>query len=224
MPEPREIQAHLVAFDEVHDLPGSWPASRLRRLVELLELEGVGDDELRDMATMGLQDHDPEDAAALVLQAVFGDGMRTGVREELAHDLGGDRPWEEFATLSQQRGIFEACVLLQEALPRSFGKPDAVRCELALTATGNTARGWLEAEPVDPALLLRVLAAGMGEQAVLRRLFEDALAGPAFPEAPAIVWHSERVADGTLAVWSSHQWLDPLEDAGEWSAKVWPDL
>jgi hypothetical protein len=88
-------------------------------------------------------------------------------------------------------------------------------------------RVWLDAPNPDPALLLRILAAGMDDHAVLNRLFEDALAGPAFAEAGAIVWHLSRCAGAApereFVLVSSHQWFDPLRKLESWTATAWAD-
>jgi hypothetical protein len=221
--DPREFSVRLLSFKEIHELPGSWPLQRLRRLLEILEIDEVSDAEAMDMALMALQDFDPEDAAGRVLEAVFGDAMRAGVRQNLAHDLSGARPWEEFADLGPQAGIFETCVLLQRAFPRDFEKPDAIAVSVAIETASRTGAGWVEALSPDPGLMLRLLAPGMGDRAVLRRLFGDALAGPSFPEAAGIVWHLAHTAPRELSVSSSVQFFGPLEDADAWTAKAWPD-
>ena len=94
----------------------------------------------------------------------------------------------------------------------------------ALEAPG---RSWLAAE-LDPALLLRLLAAGMDQRALVRRLFGEALVGDRFPEAEWILWHVERAATDelqgvTLVIHSSIPWLEPLAEADVWTAKGWPD-
>ncbi len=158
---------------------------------------------------------------------VFGDAMRSGVRRNLAHDLPEDRPWEEFADLAQQVGIFNAVVLLQQAFPRNYGKPDAVAISVNVATASARGLAWLDAPTPDPALLLRILAAGMDDRAVLRRLFHDSLSGTQFPEAAAILWHVVRepatATDRVFRMVASHQWFDPLEDREGWTATAWED-
>ena len=226
--EPRDFQATVVAAKEVHELPGSWPTDRLQALLADLEVDAVGDDEAMEMATMALQDLKVDDASDRVLRAVFGDRMRSGVRQNLVPELQEDRPWEEFADITQQAGIFEAVTLLQRAFPREFGKPDATALDLRLETGSPSAGEWLDAPSPDPGLLLRVLAAGMDDHAVLRRLFEASLASDRFPEAASILWHVGRVetvlpARGFRVV-SSQQWLAGLSEGQSFPARAWPDV
>ena len=225
--EPREFQVQLQDKKQIHELPDGWPPSRLLTLLALLEVEGVSEEEALEMALLVLQDSPPDEAADKVLEVVFGGTMRPGIRRNLAHDLNEERPWEDFADLAQQAGIFNAVVLLQRAFPREFDKPDAVSITVSLTTASERGKAWLDAPTPDPALLLRILAAGMDDRAVLHRLFGDALKGPSFPEAGSILWRVARLGASDPAreftLISSHQWFDPLKNQESWTAKVWPD-
>ena len=225
--ETREFQAHLVEWKEIHELPGGWPPSRLLSLLTSLEMDGVSPDDAPEMALMALQDHEPDEAADFVLEAVFGETMRPGVRRNLAHDLTEERPWEDFADITQQVGIFNAVVLLQRAFPREYDKPDAVSATVRLDTASEKGQGWLDAPVPDPGLLIRILAGGMNDHAVLLRLFDEALQGASFPEAGSILWNVSRPQGAESAreflLISSHQWLDPLKDAKDWTASAWPD-
>jgi hypothetical protein len=67
----------------------------------------------------------------------------------------------------------------------------------------------------------------MGDNAVLRRLFSEALRGPSFVDAGAILWQvSRRTGAGAaheFELISSHQWFDPLKNLESWTAKAWVD-
>ncbi|MEZ4387166.1 MAG: hypothetical protein R3D98_06235 [Candidatus Krumholzibacteriia bacterium] len=225
--EPRDFQAQLLAWQEIHELPDGWPGNRLLALLVRLEVDGVAESEAADLALLALQDLAPDEAADRVLEVIFGDTMRGGVRRNLAHDLTGVRPWEEFADLSRQAGIFEAVVLLQKAFPRDYDRPDAVAVDLSLTTTSERGNAWLDAPTVDPALLARIIAAGLDPRATLLRLFSASLAGPRFPEAAWILWRVERQPgpgpDRRFRLVSSPQWFAPLQGLETWTAKAWPD-
>jgi len=174
-----------------------------------------------------LQDLEPDEAADRVLETVFGDRMRPGVMQNLAHELTEERPWEEFADINHQAGIFNAVVLLQQAFTREFDKPDAVSVDVRVETASATGLAWLDAPAPDPALLLRILAGGMDDRAVLRRLFGESLKGTIFPEAGAILWHTSRLAANEsvreFSLISSHQWFDPLKDMEDWTSIAWID-
>ena len=215
-------------WQEVHALPGSWPLEQLRKVLELAEFDDeVSDADLPEMTAMALQDMKPRLASELVLEAVFGDSMKAGVRQNNAEDLQQDKPWQEFPVLAQQAGVFEAVVLLQKTFPRYFGIPDAVKLTLDVAAADAEGEALL-AKPPEAALLLRLLAAGMPDTAVMRRLFVDELACENWPAASGVLWQVHKLPDSDakthrFEIYSSMQWLEPLEEAGEWQAKAWPD-
>jgi len=225
--ESREFQARLLNWSEIHELPGGWTPVRLLSLLAGMEVSGVSENDALDMTIMALQDNEPDEASDRVLEAVFGETMRPGVRQNLAHDLTDERPWENFADISHQMGIFNAIVLLQKAFPRNFDRPDAVSVTIHLDTESERGRKWLDASSPDPALLLRILAAGMDESAILKRLFGEALEGTSFPEAGSILWQISRTAEAAptrgFALISSNEWFEPLKNLRDWTATAWPD-
>ncbi len=229
---PREaFQLRIDQWAEIHSLPDSWPTAALRDVLRLADFDdAVADDDVAEMAVMALQDLPPREASELVLEVLFGDAMSAGVRQNLSDDLGDDRPWEHYAGVSRQAGIFEAVVLLQRAFPRSFGVPDALRLRVEVQAKGEDGCAWLRSGP-RPALLLRLFASGMEGGAILRRLYESELAGDRFPDANGILWRIDEVERSEVLqpttcvydVYSSCQWLAPLEGHEPWQAAGWPD-
>lgn len=224
----------VLEFDEIHTLPGSWTSERYREILDRLDfdnIDSIAESDLAEMAAMAAQDEGLRNASDQVLSLVFGNSMSPGVRQNLIDDLPGERPWELFAELSQQAGIFEAVEFLQRAFPSEFGIPDAARIRVRVTGRGKQATDWLREGP-NASLLLRLLADAMDDRSTLRRLYADKLQSPPFPEADSIVWHvakiDDRVEDSpafcVFEVYSSLQWLGPLRDAdGETLSDAEPD-
>lgn len=220
------LEVEVLASQEIHELPGDWGPAALQDLLADLEIDtaGASDADLLDLALMALGDLEPDDAGAVVLHAVFGETMSAGVRANLAADLEGDRPWEESADLQRQEGIFTAVVLLQQALPRQFGKPDATWAKIAITAptpddAEELARG-------NPAVLVRVLAPGLGSHSTVTCLYAEGVGAGEFPEAEHILWRRTLIRDHDnprrviLEVYGSQSFLGTLEDAQPWQAKI----
>lgn len=225
--ETREFQAELLSWKEIHELPGGWPPARLLALLARLEVDEVSEDDALEMAVLALQDLETDEAADRVLEVVFGDTMRHGVMQNLAHELTEDQPWEDFADIRHQKGILNAIVLLQQAFPRDYDRPDAVSVRVRLHTDSARGIAWLDEPDPDPALLLRILAGGMDNRAMLKRLFEDSLKGTDFPEADGIIWqlarHPEAEPAREFTLVSSHQWFDPLKDLADWTTQAWID-
>jgi hypothetical protein len=229
-----DFTIEVLEFSEVHTLPGTWDSQSYRSILEELDYDEIADiaeSDLPEMAAMAAQDAGQRKAADRVLSFVFGDAMSAGVRQNLIDDLTDERPWEQFADLELQAGIFEAVEFLQRAFPTDFGIPDAARVRVRLTAKGKHPIEWLRDGP-EPSLLLRLLADAMDEEATLRRLYADQLESKSFPEAAAILWRVSKTEDDldrepaccVLEVHSSLQWLGPLREAdGEHHSFAEPD-
>ncbi len=224
----------VLEFSEIHTLPGTWGRERYRELLERLDfddIEDVADADLADMATMAAQDKGVRFAADQVLVLVFGDALSAGVRQNLIEDLKDEKPWDHFADLDRQAGVFETVDFLQRAFPREFGIPDAARVLVRVTAASKQSAVWLQERP-KASLLLRLLADAMGEQSTLRRLFEEQLDSTKFPEADSLIWLVSKTDDRLdqepatceFEIHSSLQWLGPLRDVrGETASDAEPD-
>lgn len=224
--EPVTIAAEVLTCREVHELPGDWDAAGLRRLLTGLEVDtdGAAESDLADLALMALGDLEHREAGVAVLRAVFADSMPTGVRASLAADLEEDRPWEDFADITRQAGIFTAVVLLQRAFPKLFGKPDATRVKVAFTAPTPAEAAALAAAP--PAVILRALAPGLGSRSIVTRIYADGLRQDPFPEAENILWRHVLRVDPVeprrvlAEFYGAQSFLGPLADADPWQAAV----
>jgi hypothetical protein len=229
---PKELfNVEICEVEEVHVLPGMWLPEQLQNVLSLAEYdEPVAETELLDMTLLVLQDFEEQVAGEIVLQAVFGESMSAGVRENLVDDLRDDRPWEQFSRVNQQQGVFQAVVLLQLAFPRRYGVPDALRIRLKVSATDTQTNRWLTNGPTA-LLLLRLLASAMDDDAVLMRLYGKEMQVKGFPHAEAILWSVqtvERSEGGAGAVYvcdiySAHQWLSPLAEMQNWQGVATPD-
>jgi len=187
----KDFEVSILSSKQVHSLPGTWSPVSLRALLALVEFEDadqIADTDLPDMAIMAIQDLGNQQAGERVLEVIFGDTMRPGVRQNLVDDLQQDEPWEDFANVSQQRGIFEAVVLLQQAFPNRYAQPDAL--SLLITVKGAQDPDQLASRIANPAWLVRLLASGMDESTPLHRLYEAEIASGPFTEAAGLLWHS----------------------------------
>ena len=128
--------------------------------------------------------------------------------------------------MEKQADIFRAVVILQKAFPNLFGTPDAIRMSLTVRPRKAETVRWLAKEP-DAGFIVRLLAGGMQEDAVLRRLYEDDLVGKRFDAARHILWQTRVLKTGEtsagIEVISSHQWLDTLQHVRNWQCTAWQD-
>ena len=222
---PNKYKVSIVSKKDVHTLTGIWDADSLRCMLDLADADDIGeiaDSDLLDIAVMVLQDLGNQKAGELVLEAVFGETMRPGVRQNLVDDLQENEPWSDFAEVDQQRGIFVAVCLLQQAFPNLYGTPDAV--ELGVNVKAGAAQDLAPLLELRPEWVVRLLSAGLDQHNILHRLYTDELVSGAFADAPGLIWQLQigEVGDqGTscnFTVIASTQLLGSLATGQEFSA------
>lgn len=213
-----EFDVRIVAFDVLEKLAESWQDNHFAEMLQEMDYgdtSGMSSAELHEMTLLSLQEREPAEAAEVVLRCRFGDRLRDGQIRNCSHEMFDEKLWEQYAEISHHEDFFHAGSLLFEAFPREFPTPDAVRIQLEVQAQ-NAAGNEILSHPVQEPLVVRLLADGMPETAVLHRLFDDQLTGGPFPEAESILWimHQEMLDKTTLRleVISSGYWLDPLKD------------
>lgn len=193
---PNSYEVSILSISEVHALPGTWDNDALRTLLELGEVDGLGDiadEDLLEMSLMVLQDLGNQKAGELVLETVFGSSMRPGVRQNLVDDLQENEPWNDFAEVSQQRGIFIAVCLLHKAFPTRYGTPDALKIRVRFQPLASSDAA-VPGVP-RPDWLIRKLAQGMSEHAIVHRLYGAELKTGEFRDAAGLIWNCEPVDD-----------------------------
>ncbi len=219
----------VVRFEVLKELEGVWLPSDFLALLELMEFgdtADIGAEELREMCLMSLQDLEPRDAATVVLQYRLGDRLRKGEISNMSGEMLDEKLWEEDSDMTLHEHLFNVGSLLAAAFPARFPEPDAVRVSLQITAANPAAREVLS-HPLDEAFLVRLLADGMDDSAVLPRLFEEQLKSASFPEAESIVWtlQTEAIDDNAVQtdVISSGYWLDSLRDTRSYQSSAYGD-
>ncbi|UOQ55252.1 hypothetical protein [Hymenobacter cellulosivorans] len=219
----KNFTVERLSFETLSALPDSWTNQDYRELLLLLDFEEAGEiepAELKAMCLMALTDLEPTEAAQLVLTYLFADQLTPGQVENLAHQMLTEKLWEENPQLHQHEGFFKATQLLYEAYNGKFPRAEAVRFQVQFTAAEADDLTLFAHQPEAP--LLRLLAPGMPDNTLLKRLFGDQLAGTSFPEAPFIIWQLRTIRQEAttlvLEVVGSAYWLDDFKYADTYEA------
>jgi len=220
-----KFELKINTVETVNELPESWSTAAYRELLTQLEFDGLEDvpeDQLRDYAVMALQDLEPADAAAALVELTIGDRLSDGRKQNLATDMPTDRCWEEYPDLSCHEAIFNAQILLNQAFPET-PIPEINKVGAALSSLNQPAEQFLvdHATAIPEAVLVRCLASAAAEDSILNRLFEDPIAGADFPEAENIAWQviteslppeGSKRQRRSLSLYSPIRWTSDLED------------
>lgn len=227
------FEVTIERYETLNSMPESWPVAALRALLDVLEVDtsSLSDEDLNGYALMALQELEPEEAASIVLTQTLGGLMTPGQIRNLREEMKDDRKWEDSADMRTHEPIFNAQILLGEAFPATYSTPDVVRLT-ALVRAIDPEGEILLGKPMTEPLLVRMLADGMPDSSVLKRLFDDALIKGPFPEASQILWQYrvENIDDESAAgiarrvvLYSPKSWMGPLKQARSYTSSAFPD-
>lgn len=217
-----KFEVHVRSVLEIQELPDAWTSEDYKNLLELADFEDwdeIDESELKDYTIMALQDLEEEEAAAVVLGYKFQGRLTKGQIQSIVYDMMEVNIWEEYQNIGFHQDLYNCAVLLRSVFPKKFPETDAVKCVVAVDPLDHTAEKAL-LQP-DKTLLVRLLADGMTDHAVIKRLFDDQLAGGAFPEAEHIIWHFDSEFLGKKAIFtifSSWYWLRPLDEVSNYTS------
>ena len=212
------FKVEITAFKKISAIEQAWSGEAYKALLELMGLneglDGLPAAELEEMCLMSLSDFEPPEAARFVLTYLFADELTEGKIDQLSHEMPEDRLWEEFSDCHCHRAFFNAYGLLRRAFNGTFPEPTGVQCTVDITAEQAADFEVFAETPQAP--LIRLLAAGMEESAILNRLYDEHISGDSFPEAAGILWDVEQVSlvdlQAQYTLTSSAFWFGGLEE------------
>jgi len=218
-----------LTFSSLTELPNSWQNADYKALLQKMNFEGadaVSEAELKEMCLMSFTDLEPREAAEVVLGYLYPEELNAGQIENLAHQMLTEKLWEENPELPLHRRFYQATQLLHDAYNGTFPSVKAVEFQVKCTAENAADLAVFGADADHAATaaapLLRLLAVGLPDNALLNRLYSDHLAGDTFAEATSIIWElraTEKTAESiTFDVVSSAYWLEDFKYADTYTA------
>ncbi|HKK59939.1 MAG TPA: hypothetical protein VJ937_10705 [Salinivirga sp.] len=191
----------LKTKDELKD---AWNLADYRELMSRFEVpdpETVKDGEVKDFLFMAINEFEPEEAAAIVLDYKLSDHLNEGQIDNLSNEMLREKMPEKYSEIDFHKSLFEVNQLLYKAYNGKFPYIQFNVIDLEMKPADN------EAE-VNKELVLKALSHGLNENNLLWRLFGDQLESKvAFPEADAIVWDLNEKGDDQYEVVISEKWL-----------------
>ena len=223
-----QFTVERLSFSTLTELPDTWNNAHYRELLTRMNYdhpEEIDEAEVKEMCLMSLTDLEPREAAETVLNYLFPAELTAGQIDNLAHQMLTEKLWEENPELPLHKGFYQATQLLYDAFNGTFPATKAVEFQVKCTAENADDLAVFGEEPAAP--LLRLLAVGLPDKALLNRLFSAQVAGPNFAEAKSIIWQLtslEKTADSmTFGVVSSAYWLEDFKYADTYTAPTHAD-
>ena len=224
-----KFSVQIDSFHKISKIQNAWSNEDYRALMSIMDFDDDVDAmeaaELREMCMMSLNDLEPADAAKAVLTHLFPE-LPKGKIEQISHDMIDDRSWEEYPDCLFHERFFSAYALLREAFNGIFAKPAGVELTMTVTAAHDEDMAIFDESLASS--IVRLLASGQGDDALINRLYEDQIQGTQFPEAPGIVWQLKQTADTGLtrefSLISSNFWMENFEQIDNFKAVSHADI
>jgi len=217
-----------LTFATLTELPNSWQNKDYKALLEKMNYDnpdGISEAELKEMCLMSFTDLEPREAAEIALGYLFPEELNAGQIENLSHQMLTEKLWEENPELPLHKGFYQATQLLHDAYNGTFPATKAVEFQVKVTAENPDDLALFAEAPAAP--LVRLLAPGLPDNALINRLFSTQVAGDAFPEAQAMLWQltpGEKTANSLIFdVVSSAYWLEDFKYADQYEATTHAD-
>ncbi len=218
-----KFTVQIDSFKKINKIPNAWSNDDYKALMASMDLEDglaeMDSSELREMCMMSLNDLEPHEAANVVLTRLFPDES-PGKIDQISHDMPDDRLWEEFSNCLYHERLFSAYALLREAFNGVFAQPTGA--ELVFTVTAENSEDMAIFDESLSSSIVRLLASGQGDDALINRLYEDQIQGLQFPQAPGIMWQIKQIADTgktqQFNLLSSYFWLEQFENFDSFEA------
>lgn len=223
-----KFTVQIDSFQKIQKIDNAWSDADFKAMLALMgfdeDVDAMSSSELREMCMMSFNDVSHQEAAAIVLTHLFPE-LTEGKVDQLSHDMLDERAWEQYPNCLYHESLFNAYALLREAFNGTFAQPTGVA--LTLTVKGSDEDDMAIFDTSPQSAMVRLLANGQSEDALIHRLYEDQIQGDKFPEAPGIVWQLQQVADNgasrQFSLLSSAFWFGDFEDVDAFEASSHAD-
>ncbi len=227
----KEFNVEILSFLKISEIENAWMADDYKTLLAMMgigedELSGMSESDLEEMCLMSLYDFEDHESAKFLLAHIFKDRITEGKIDQLSHQMVENNLWEEHANPAYHRSLFNAYGLLRKAYNGTFSEPTGVQFTIKITA--NKKDSFEIFEPSLHAVIVRLLANGLNESAILNRLFEEQIRGEHFPAAKNILWMEKELSktdkERQYEITSSYLWFGGLENVMSFEANAHADL
>ncbi|WP_163340955.1 hypothetical protein [Desulfopila sp. IMCC35008] len=227
----KEFNVEILSFLRISEIENAWIADDYKALLSMMdihedELGGMSESELKEMCLMSLNDFEHHESAKFLLTHIFKDEITEGKIDQLSHQMIENKLWEEHADSAYHFSLFNAYGLLRKAYNGIFKEPTGVKFTVKITA--NKIDLFEIFDSSLHAVIVRLLANGLNEDAILNRLYEEQLKGDSFPDAENILWILKELSiteeERQYEITSSDLWFGELEERVRFGAKSHADV
>lgn len=147
------------------------------------EADDVKDENLREMLFMAISDFEPNEAASIVLTYKLSDQLNEGQIHSISHEMTNDKVAEEYPEPNLHYDLFNINQLLYKAYNGTFPNTEATLLKFEVLEDDGVDIG------EDRETLAKIIAGGLKDSSLVKRLFADQLEGnKKFEDAHKFIW------------------------------------
>jgi hypothetical protein len=198
----------LIKINEVEttdELEGAWSLPDYKALLSRFDMpdaDTMKDNELKDFLYMAINEFDPREAAAIVLDYKLGDRLTAGQIDNISLEMLSEKMAEKYTEIDLHKALFEVNQLLYKAYNGKFPHIQVNVIDFEMKSKDNAG---IE---LNKELVLKALVHGLSDNNLLLRLLGDQLEGKVpFPEAEGIVWVLNDKGSDRFEVITSEKWI-----------------
>lgn len=214
----------LIKINEVkttEELDGAWSFPDYKALLNRFDMpdaDTIKDNELKDFLYMAINEFDPREAAAIVLDYKLGEQLTAGQIDNISLEMLSEKMAEKYTEIDLHKALFEVNQLLYKAYNGKFPHIEVNVIDFEMKSKDNAG---IE---LNKELVLKALVHGLSDNNLLLRLLGDQLEGKVpFPEADGIVWVLNDKGSDRFEVITSEKWITREEFVkSEFECEVFP--
>jgi hypothetical protein len=200
---------HIQKVESIQQIAGKWSREDYLKLLDIIEFGDPGDaseQDLRELLFLALSEYEPQEAAEIVLRYKFDDQFNDGQYEQISNDMLKENVAEHYSDISYHRDLFDVHEFLYKVYNGKF--PLAKASVITFSIGGKD----VENLEMDKATALRLLAAGIDDHTLLKRLFKDQIDGnESFDDAQHIAWYLKELGTDTYQLITSDYWINSAD-------------
>jgi len=201
-----KFEIKIKEIQEIDEIQGYWTNEDYIALLDEMSFPDAEDSapsELLELLYMAINDFDPDEAASILLNYKLADQLSKGQVQGLSHEMREDKVAEEYPDISLHYALFNINQLLYKAYNGRFPNTKATKMKMELVLKGEMDT------KVTKEVILKALNPGLRSENVIKRLFEDQLAGEiAFKEVENIIWELQSLGENQYTIITSKYWID----------------
>lgn len=201
-----KININIKEIKTVNEFDFYWQTEdyiNLLKEFDFPEAENSKKTELLDLLFMAITDFEPHESAQILLKYKLGEELNEGQIHSLSYEMQNDKVAEQYPEPALHFVLFNINQLLYKAYNGKFPNTEATIIDLEITPITD-----IDVE-IDKEILLKALGAGLKENNLIKRLFNDQISGEElFTDAAKSIWKIDKIKDNNYLVMTSKNWID----------------